>query len=30
MLISEIDRLNRLLMEHITDNENQNLKIEDL
>jgi len=28
--VAEIDRLNRLLMEHITENDNLNIKIDDL
>ena len=30
LLVAEIDRLNRLLIEHITDNENLNNKVDDL
>ena len=30
LLVAEIDRLNRLLMEHITENEDLNSRIEDL
>mgnify|MGYP007047523380 CR=1 FL=1 len=29
-MVAEMDRLNRLLIEHITDNENLNNKVDDL